>query len=251
MNWRFEGTYRLHHKGGKNQCETCFSCHLLLISFLPRRLFLPWWWTRYVPPNRGVLQQPQASHPIVGAVKTSKLTRTNNVKFYRPPLWYIPISRGNFQITPLNSGRVKLWVQSAPSHSDLGTGYHQCNKNTAKASSQLDSRLLLWTVILRPGSYIALVLTIPPQPLYALHDIISAYYSTNSSYTHGTVENCSFNEGTWRETDLKGTTKWGILYWLCICFKFIKSVRYYLMDFSVVTSSNMCGSIYIHVYSKY
>jgi hypothetical protein len=54
MNWRFGGTYLLHHQGGRNRWTsnnvslTSNRCRLLvrLTLFLVHRFLPPWWWRR-------------------------------------------------------------------------------------------------------------------------------------------------------------------------------------------------------------
>jgi hypothetical protein len=41
----------------------CFSCYLLL-TYLPRRFLLPWWWRQYIPTKHRFLQEPHGVHPI-------------------------------------------------------------------------------------------------------------------------------------------------------------------------------------------
>jgi hypothetical protein len=54
----FGRTYSLHHQ---DYLTACFSCNLLLASFLAGWFFLPWWERRYVSPKL-TASYPRAIH---------------------------------------------------------------------------------------------------------------------------------------------------------------------------------------------
>jgi hypothetical protein len=66
------GMYSLHHRGDKNRrakknvssnYQLKHAICLLLLTFLARLLFSPWWWRRYTPPKWRSYKSLKTSHP--------------------------------------------------------------------------------------------------------------------------------------------------------------------------------------------